>query len=180
MPPGRVQSVRIAEPLLWRRRGWVRVELEIAGAGKDKGGVLVPVGARREVARTCSRGCCPGVGLDEAVASVSSDRAAPAGALRWWWRGYGLGVTEAVFVARSGLLARRTTLVPHAKVQSVRFGQGPWERRMGLADVHVDHGANGSAAARLRDAEEARAVVHAQAERSRTGRREARPDRWMT
>ena len=33
VPPGRVQTVRIVEPLLWRRRGWVRVELEIAGAG---------------------------------------------------------------------------------------------------------------------------------------------------
>lgn len=30
VPPGRVQSVRIVEPLLWRRRGWVRVELSVA------------------------------------------------------------------------------------------------------------------------------------------------------
>ncbi|CAM5707465.1 hypothetical protein SAURM35S_01546 [Streptomyces aurantiogriseus] len=28
VPPGRVQTVRIVEPLLWRRRGWVRFQLD--------------------------------------------------------------------------------------------------------------------------------------------------------
>ncbi|NEC52668.1 PH domain-containing protein, partial [Actinospica acidiphila] len=32
VPPGRVQTVRLVEPLLWRRRGWVRVELDVAGS----------------------------------------------------------------------------------------------------------------------------------------------------
>jgi putative membrane protein len=85
-----------------------------------------------------------------------------------------------VFAARRGLLCRRLSLVPHAKVQSVRLTQGPWERVFGLADVHADHGANGTVAARLRAVEEARAVVAAQAERSRTGRLRARPERWLT
>ncbi len=179
VPPGRVQSVRITEPLLWRRRGWLRVDLEIAGAGKDKGGVLIPVAARDEVAEVLAR-VLPGVGLDEAVRELAPVPARAVWCAPLMWRGYAHGVTDAVFVTRSGLLRRRVTLVPHAKVQSVRFGQGPWERRMGLANVTVDHGANGSAAAQLRDAEEARAIVDAQAERSRTGRREARPYRWMT
>ncbi|MFC7468883.1 PH domain-containing protein [Actinomadura keratinilytica] len=30
VPPGRVQTVRIVEPWLWRRLGWVRVELDVA------------------------------------------------------------------------------------------------------------------------------------------------------
>ncbi|WP_399067921.1 PH domain-containing protein [Streptomyces winkii] len=179
VPPGRVQSVRISEPLLWRRRGWVRVELEIAGAGKDKGGVLIPVAPRAEAAGVLAR-ILPGTDL-----AAAADVAAPVPRRARWcvpvlWRGYGYGSTAAVFVTRSGLVARRVTLVPHAKVQSVRLSQGPWQRRMRLADVAVDHGANGWTAARLRDAEEARALVHAQAERSRTGRREARPERWMT
>jgi uncharacterized membrane protein YdbT with pleckstrin-like domain len=179
VPPGRVQSVRITEPLLWRRRGWLRVDLEIAGAGKDKGGVLIPVATRVAVADVLAR-VLPGVSLPAATeAAASVPRRA-----RWCaplaWRGYGHGVTDAVFVTRNGLLSRRVTLVPHAKVQSVRFGQGPWERRLGLASVAVDHGANGWTEARLRDADEARAIVHAQAERSRTGRREAGPYRWMT
>jgi putative membrane protein len=33
--------------------------------------------------------------------------------------------------------------------------------------------------ARLRDASEAAELLQSQADRSRTGRREARPDRWM-
>ncbi|RAJ55464.1 putative membrane protein [Streptomyces sp. Amel2xB2] len=179
VPPGRVQSVRITEPLLWRRRGWVRVELEIAGAGKDKGGVLIPVAPRDEAAVVLAR-VLPGTDL-----AAAAESAAPVPRRARWcvpllWRGYGYGATDAVFVTRSGLIRRRVTLVPHAKVQSVRLSQGPWERRMRLADVAVDHGANGWTAARLRDADEARALVRAQAERSRTGRRTARPERWMT
>ncbi|WP_338423529.1 PH domain-containing protein [Streptomyces gobiensis] len=178
VPPGRVQSVRILEPLLWRRRGWVRVELAVAG-GHLESTVLLPV-AEREVAAGVLAQVLPGVDLAAAakVAAPVPRRA------RWavpvWWRGYGHGVTDSVFVTRRGLLRREMTLVPHAKVQSVRLTQGPWIRKLGLADVHVDHGANGSTAARLRDADEAYAVVSAQAERSRTGRREARPERWLT
>ncbi|MGW1863711.1 PH domain-containing protein, partial [Streptomyces collinus] len=95
------------------------------------------------------------------------------------WRGYGLAVTESVFAARHGLLRRRLALVPHAKVQSVRLTQGPWERLWRLADVHVDTGAGKTVTARLRDAEDAARLLSEQAERSRTGRRDARPDRWM-
>jgi putative membrane protein len=40
VPPGRVQTVRIVEPLLWKWRGWVRVELDVAGSANS---VLVPV-----------------------------------------------------------------------------------------------------------------------------------------
>jgi putative membrane protein len=84
-----------------------------------------------------------------------------------------------VFVARHGLLRRSVALVPHAKVQSVRLAQGPWQRLWRLAEVHADTGANKTVTARLRDAEEAAELLRGQAERSRTGRRDARPDRWM-
>ncbi|PJE96307.1 hypothetical protein CUT44_17380 [Streptomyces carminius] len=177
VPPGRIQAVRIIEPLLWRRRGWVRVELSVA-AGGNEGGVLLPV-ATRETARGVLGRVLPDVDPAEAEAALTPVPRRARWAVPLWWRGYGHGVTGAVFAARRGLLCRRTELVPHAKVQSVRLSQGPWERRLGLANVHVDHGA-GTVAARLRDADEARAVVGAQAERSRTGRRTARPERWLT
>ncbi len=41
-------------------------------------------------------------------------------------------------VSREGLLARRIDVVPHARVQSLRLSQGPWQRMLGLADLHVD------------------------------------------
>ncbi|GAA4685361.1 PH domain-containing protein [Streptomyces chumphonensis] len=177
VPPGRVQAVRISEPLLWRRRGWVRVELAVAGNGGDT--LLLPVAERAVAARVLAT-VLPGVDVAAAVAAARPVARRARFAVPVWWHGYAHGVTDAVFVTRHGRLRRVLELVPHAKVQSVRRTQGPWERRLGLADVHVDHGANGSVVARLRDAEEAEAVVVAQAERSRTGRRTARPERWLT
>ncbi|WP_374205149.1 PH domain-containing protein [Streptomyces sp. TRM72054] len=174
VPPGRVQTVRIVEPLLWRRRGWVRVELDVAGSSNS---VLLPV-APREVAEPLIARVLPGVTVPPA-ASLSRPPRRAGRCMPLWWRGHGLTVTDTVFVARHGLLRRSLALVPHAKVQSVRQEQGPWMRRWRLAHVHVDTGANKTVTARLRDAEEATRLLHAQAERSRTGRRDARPDRWM-
>ncbi|MEU5089056.1 PH domain-containing protein [Streptomyces sp. NPDC021356] len=186
VPPGRVQTVRIVEPLLWRRwkspgpdgsgrgRGWVRVELDVAGSSDS---VLLPV-APREIAESVIARVLPGVTVPETASLAQPPRRA-----RWCApvrrRGYGVAVTDAVFAARHGVLRRRLALVPHAKVQSVRLTQGPWKRVWKVADVHVDTGANKSVTARLRDAEEAGRLLRAQAERSRTGRRGARPDRWM-
>jgi putative membrane protein len=174
VPPGRVQTVRIIEPLLWRRRGWVRVELDVAGSSNS---LLLPA-APREIADSVIARVLPGVTVPEAAALTRPPRRA-----RWCapvrWRGYGFAVTDAVFAARHGLLRRRLALVPHAKVQSIRLTQGPWERLCGVADVRVDTGAGKTVTARLRDAEQAARLLRTQAERSRTGRRGARPDRWM-
>ncbi|MGW1145114.1 PH domain-containing protein [Streptomyces sp. NPDC002454] len=173
VPPGRVQTVRIEEPLLWRRRDWVRVELDVAGSSDS---VLLPVAPRALAVEVIAR-ILPGVTVPAALSR-------PPRRARWcvplWWRGYGFAATDTVFATRHGLLRRSLSLVPHAKVQSVRFTQGPWQRRLGLADVHVETGANKSLPTRLRDVGEARALWAAQVERSRTGRRTAAPDRWMT
>ncbi|MFG3152159.1 PH domain-containing protein [Streptomyces sp. NPDC048219] len=174
VPPGRVQTVRIVEPLLWRRLGWVRVELDVAGSSNS---VLLPV-APREIAESVVGRVLPGVTVPAPTALSRPPRRS-----RWclplWWRGHGLAVTDAVFAARRGLLRRRLALVPHAKVQSVRLTQGPWMRARRVADVRVDTGANRTVSARLRDAGEAAELLRGQAERSRTGRRDALPDRWM-
>ncbi|WP_225824912.1 PH domain-containing protein [Streptomyces naphthomycinicus] len=173
VPPGRVQTVRLVEPLLWRIPGWVRVELDVAGSANS---VLIPV-APRAVAESVVARVLPGV-------TVPGEPSGVPRRARWcvpvWWRGHRLAVTDAVFAARSGLLCRRLSLVPHAKVQSVRLTQGPWRRVWGLADVHVDTGADKTVTAGLRDAGDAARLLAEQAERSRTGRRDALPDRWMT
>ncbi|MGW3950761.1 PH domain-containing protein [Streptomyces sp. NPDC004752] len=173
VPPGRVQTVRIVEPMLWRRRGWVRVELDVAGSSNS---VLVPVAPRATAESVIAR-VLPGVAVPRSVGRPPrrAGRCLPV-----WWRGHGIAVTDTVFAARHGLLRRSLSLVPHAKVQSVRVTQGPWERLWRLANVHVDTGADKTVTARLRDAGEAAELLRAQAERSRTGRRDAPPDRWMT
>ncbi|MEU0057310.1 PH domain-containing protein [Streptomyces sp. NPDC006334] len=174
VPPGRVQTVRIVEPLLWRRRGWVRVELDVAGSTDS---VLVPV-APREAAEAVIARVLPGVAVPDAAALARPPRRAGR-CVPVWWRGYGTAVTDTVFASRHGLLRRSLALVPHAKVQSVRLTQGPWQRLWRVADVRVDSGAGTTVTARLRDAREAAELLRGQAERSRTGRRDARPDRWM-
>ncbi|MEU1118680.1 PH domain-containing protein [Streptomyces sp. NPDC005879] len=175
VPPGRVQTVHIVQPLLWRRLGWVRVELDVAGSAN---GVLVPVAPRAQAAAVIGR-VLPGVRVPDADELVRPPARA-AWCVPLWWKGYGLAITEEVFAARHGLLKRRLSLVPHAKVQSVRLSQGPWERHKDVADVRVDTGANKTVTARLRPTQEARALLNSQADRSRTSRKQARPDRWMS
>ena len=58
---------------------------------------------------------------------------------------------------------RRTAAVAHARVQSVRLVQGPWQRRLGLATVRADTVPGPVAVAALHlDAESARRTADAQ------------------
>ena len=65
IPAGRVQAVRVIEPWLWRSKGWVRVEVDVAGyaAGRAENGTtsaLLPV-APRAVAEQLLARVLPGV-----------------------------------------------------------------------------------------------------------------------
>lgn len=172
VPPGRVQSLTFRQPLVWRRADWMSVQMAVAGGGND---VLLPV-APREVALGTAARILPG--LDPAaVATEQVPRRA-----RWRaplrYRVLACGADRNVFLVRHGLLTRTVRVVPHAKVQSVRLTQGPWQRLLRLASIHLDPAAGAPLTAAHRDATQAHQIVTAQAERSRTGRREALPDRW--
>jgi putative membrane protein len=156
----RVQGVVVTEPFLWRRLGWARLDVSIAGygTGMDNEGpapsTVLPVGDRRvvlDLARHVLRGLDP-----EAV----DFRPVPARA-RWLdpvgYRFLGIGTDEQLVVAREGRFTRRTHAAPQARIQSVRITQGPLQRRLGLADVHADSPPGPTTVrARSRDAEEAR------------------------
>lgn len=174
VPPGRVQSLCIRQPLLWRRRDWVRVHMAVAGGGND---VLLPVAPRDVALRTVAR-ILPGVDIDAVPGEPVPARARWRAPVRW--RALSCGAGGEVFVVRHGVFGRYVEVVPHAKVQSVRRTQGPWQRWLRLASVHLDTAAGRPVTAAHRDAEEAERIVAAQAERSRTGRRTALPERWMT
>ncbi len=117
----------------------MRVQLTIAGLGTEsaKAGrdVLLPIAPRDEALRVVAE-VLPGVDLD-ALPWVS----APARS-RWrspiQWRFLAYAVTGQVVAARTGRITRRIQVAPHARVQSVRVSQGPWERRLDLASVHAD------------------------------------------
>ena len=77
-------------------------------------------------------------------------------------------------VAVIGRVRRETTLVPLAKTQSVRLVQGPLQRRLGLATVHLDAaGKRVRAEFRERQQEQARSLVGELAALSRSARRQA-------
>ena len=139
IPPGRVQTVRTSQPLLWRPLGWVRVEVDVAGYGAGSGeqvlttGVLLPVApnelAQRLVARV--------LGGPLPAADVRAPRAARLRA-PVSYRRLAIGLDSRHLVSAYGIATTTTDVVPLAKVQSLRLSQGPWQRRLGLSSVSVD------------------------------------------
>jgi putative membrane protein len=163
VPLDRVQGIAIVEPLLWRPAGWCRVEVSVAGHARsndrerqaDKS-TLLPVAdlstAGRVVADVIPAADVGSLHLDPAPRSARWLR--PIG-----WRFLGVATTRDLVVTRSGWLLRRTSLVPHVKAQSVRLRQGPLQRRLGLATVHVDTPPGPvDAAAMHRDVRQARLI----------------------
>jgi putative membrane protein len=180
IPPGRVQGLLITEPLIWRRLGWARVDLDIAGVvgrsngdGEDHntGAHLLPVGDRNELAAVMAR-VLPGFDLSRVQLHQAPERAKWLRPIGWRYLAY--GADDQVLVTVRGWVSRRTSIVLHHKTQSVRLEQGPLQRRLRLADVHVDTPAGPTDAVALhRDIDDAAALLAAQAERAREARRTA-------
>jgi putative membrane protein len=139
--PGRVQAVRLVEPLLWRPLGWCRVEVDVAGRQRRKGEGEAQRGQLRTLLPVARRG----VGL-ELVDRLLPDRpralSPPPRRVLWKsplrYRALSWGRSETCVATTSGRLRRVTSWVPLQKVQSLRHVQGPVQRRLRLASVHVD------------------------------------------
>jgi putative membrane protein len=54
------------------------------------------------------------------------------------FRRLGYAVTDSALVTRGGWLTARHDVALYARAQSVRISQGPWQRSLGLASVHLD------------------------------------------
>lgn len=183
VPPGRVQGVAMRQPLLWRRKGWVRLDVDVAGYSGESSddsqrtSTLLPVATYEEAAEVL-RHVLPG---SDPLSVPLSQAPRPARRLRpFGWKRLAYGVDEHVVVVREGVLNRNLTTVPHAKTQSVRIVQGPLQRRLGLASVHIDTTPGPvDAVIRHRYAAEARTIVEEQAERARLARKADVPEQWM-
>jgi putative membrane protein len=85
------------------------------------------------------------------------------------------GSTETCVATTSGRLRRVTCWVPLQKAQSLRRVQGPVQRRLRLASVHLDTaGRNVHATLRDRDAAEADQALAQLTELARAARRQDR------
>ncbi|WFF00372.1 PH domain-containing protein [Micromonospora sp. WMMD964] len=162
VPLARVQTVRATWPLLWRVNGWLRLRLEVAGFSvaeaddRNRPDRLLPVGDLPTATMIVAE-VLPGVRLDTMTLSPPPSRT------RWLHplgrRALGAGLFEEVFATRSGRLTRQLVIVPYARIQSVRVVQGPIQRRLGLASVHVDTAGGSGATAQDRDLTEAWALA---------------------
>lgn len=182
IPPGRVCAVEFVEPLFWRRKGWVRLYVTVAGLTKsdDEAGtesVLLPV-APREVADMLFQRVMPSA--DPAAVQLTE----PAGRVQRrspvQWRQLRAGADSRIAVLSRGRVTRRRQIVDHARVQSVRVTQGPWERALGLATVHLDLPPGRITASWLHfGVDQAHGLAAAEIEHMRRARAADRSTRWM-
>lgn len=143
VPVNRIQGVRVIQPILWRRLGWYRIDVNVLGYGTSEGGdndtsatsVLVPVADGRDVGITLSR-ILPGLDLAGVELHAAPRRAKWLRPYDFWTLRY--GTDDRVVVTEHGWLTHVRNIVPHAKTQSVRLSQGPLQRRLELADVYLD------------------------------------------
>jgi putative membrane protein len=139
VPPGRVQAIGLVEPFLWRRRGWVRVRINVAGVGSEQGSreetILTPVSDRATAAMLVAL-ILPGVDFEDLAWHRAPERARRRSPIQW--RALAVAWTGSLIAIRRGRITRHHAYVPHARTQSVRVTQGPWESRLGLASLHVD------------------------------------------
>ena len=179
VPYGRIQAVRQVEPLLWRPFGWCRLEVDIAGAtARNQRGegtsvvrkALLPVGSQQDSWHLLARL----LGAPDPVRTPPPPRARLKAPLSFHFLSAGHDGVHAVCV--TGRLNRATTWVPLEKSQSIRRVQGPLQRPLGLATVHVDvAGKRARAEFRDREIAEADRLVEELSELSRLARMHRRP-----
>lgn len=195
VPPGRVQAVRFTQSLLWRRKDWWQVSINVAGYGEEQEAVstLLPVGTRQD-ALTSLWLVLPDLGDPDPAGTVSlalsgkgeeggftaaSTRARLFDPLQWRYRG--VRATDKALLIRRGWLVREMFVVPHERTQSLGLVQGPLQRlrKVATLTVHSTRGPVRPAAEHL-DLEDALALLDAQAVRAAEGRRRQTPAQWMS
>ena len=176
VPINRIQGVKTSQPLLWKLQGWYRVDVDILGYAQGDGddnesnasSVLLPVATLDEVELAIGR-VLPGFDLDDIELHPSPKRARWVRWFDFWTLRYGWD--DRTMITEQGWFTHVRDVVPHAKTQSVRIEQGPLQRSLRLADVHV-HTPRGpvNAVAHQLDERTARELALSQLDRARAAR----------
>jgi putative membrane protein len=156
LPPGRVHSVRVSQPLLWRGAGWWQIAVNRAsrssqdGAAGQQQTTILPVGNLEDVrtvlalllpdTATAETGPLIDAGLLSRGMPDDGYRTSPrrARVLRWFsQRRNGFAMSDGVLLLRTGAIWRSLTIVPYPRMQSVIVRQGPLLRALRLAEFGV-------------------------------------------
>jgi putative membrane protein len=155
LPPGRIHSIQVNQPLLWRPAGWWEIKVNRAstssasGAAGQANTTILPVGNLDDVRKVLAlvlpdlaeehsdvlvRGMISGGAPDDDF--VNSPRRARV--FLWFsQRRNGFAMLPGVVVLRQGAVWRQLTVVPEARMQSVAIHQGPVSRMLRLASVRL-------------------------------------------
>ncbi|RZS55211.1 putative membrane protein [Microcella putealis] len=166
LPPGRIHSVKVSQPLMWRPFGWWQISVNRAsrssaqGAGGQSQTTILPVGNADDV-RTVLRLLLPAGVTDESMPLIdlgltgsgdeggfvpSPRRARP---VRWFSvTRNAAALSPDLVLLRAGAIWRSLTLVPYPRIQSVAITQGPLARALRLGNLEV-HTVMGPIAANL-------------------------------
>jgi putative membrane protein len=178
IPFGRIQAVRLVQPLFWRPFGWWRLEVDVARQhtprqadqeGQRVARTLIPV-THRDPALWLAARVFPGASVEPPPGSRPPRRAMFKAPLSYHllaaWS------SDRYAYARTGRVQAATVVAPLDKMQSVRFTQGPVQRALRLASTHVDTaGQRWQASAHCRDENEAETMLWHLSERARQARR---------
>ena len=161
VPLDRLQAVEIRQPFMWRIAGWYRVMFNTAGDSGKEGKTLLPVGSLTDVQTlmglvlpegvgelNSGHAVAPGDVVHEALAGtfrkpagVPGLFAQQPGRTRWLdplnRARAGWAVTKGVMAVRTGRFTRRAIFVPHARVQSLGWNQGPIQRSFKVATIYL-------------------------------------------
>ncbi|WP_372699655.1 PH domain-containing protein [Arthrobacter sp. JSM 101049] len=197
VPPGRVQAVMVTQGIIWRRFGWHKVVVNVAGyggQGEDAAlrSTVLPVGTRQDVlnvlgivlpdpgttrpAELVEAGVA---GTGDAEGFTSSPRSA-----RWLspfeHRRQGFAVTDTALFSRAGVLIHSLVVVPHERIQGIILTQGPLDRRLGLSGIQLCT-TDGPISPRVKQMglDTGRRLFMSQAERAATARRLNDRDHWL-
>lgn len=155
LPPGRIHSVQVSQPLLWRIAGWWEVKVNRAskssaqGASNQANTTILPVGSRDDVLRVLAL-VLPSFDSPESIALLEAGLAARGGSdgydnsprravvLRWFsWRRNGIALADDAVLLRTGAIWRQLVIVPLARLQSVSLQLGWLRRRLRVATLRL-------------------------------------------
>lgn len=155
VPEGRIQSVIVTQPLLWRLTGWYKVSVALAGQGEGENaafaGELLPVGTRADLLRIL-----PLVVVDEAHGGATAEQLHAGLDAKGSGHGFtasqltarfrvdwfaisrnAFSQTPALLLVRGGMMTKKLSITPHAKIQQLELKQGPLGKRYEYAEVSV-------------------------------------------